>query len=191
MARRIVAPARVRKVALVLAIVLALLQIGLFVSAWRLGVLLDPGNDRRAALGFVVLGTVLTLQAMALVGIAWTLVAWSRTSLTIEDDELLLEHPWREWRGGGNDVRYAWLQRGWLTIELEGQWRRWYVHAGAEPAAVRDFRDRLSPGAWLEGTDLRRHLVRTVLPILLVGVGAGGLVLVTVLELLNRALRVP
>jgi hypothetical protein len=191
MARRIVAPARVRKASLVGAIVLALLQIGLFASAWRLGVLLDPGTDRRAALGFVVFGTVLTLQAMAIVGIAWTLVAWSRTSLALEDNELLLEHPWREWRGGWNDVRHAWLQRGWLTIELEGQWRRWYVHAGAEPDAVRGVRDRLSPGAWLEGADLRRHLVRTVLPILLVGVGAVGLVVVTVLELLNRALRMP
>ena len=105
-----------------------------------------------------MLGTALTLQAMAIVGMAWVLVAWSRTTLTIEDD---------------------------------GQWRRWYVHAGAHDEAVRDFRARLSPGAWLEGADRTRHLLRTVLPLLLVAVGAGGLVLVTVLELLNRALRLP
>ena len=80
-------PQPFRQASLVAAIVLALLEIGLFASAWRLGALLDPGNDRRAALGFVVLGTALTLQAMAIVGVAWTLVAWSRTTLTIDDDE--------------------------------------------------------------------------------------------------------
>jgi hypothetical protein len=191
MARRVAAPARVRQGALLAAIVLAILEIGLFASAWRLGVLLDPGSDRRAALGFVVLGTALTLQAMAMVGIAWTLVAWARTSLTIEDEELELEHPWREWRGQWGDVHHAWLQRGWLTIELDGQWRRWHVHAGAGSEAIDDLRARLPAGAWLEGAELKRHLARTVLPVLLVAVGVGGLVLVTVMELLNRALRLP
>ena len=191
MSQRVAASAQVRQASLVAAILLAILEIGLFASAWRLGILLDPGSDRRAALGFVVLGTALTLQAMAIVGMAWALVAWSRTTLTIEDDELALEHPWREWRGGWHDVRHAWMQRRWLVVELDGQWRRWYVHAGAHDEAVRDFRARLSPDAWLEGADRTRHLLRTVLPLLLVAVGAGGLVLVTVLELLNRALRLP
>src|SRR5262245_42156001 len=158
MSRRLEASARVRQVSLVAAIVLALLEIGVFVSAWRLGVLLDPGHERRVALGFVILGTAMTLQAMAIVGVAWTLVAWSRTTLTIEEDELALEHPWREWRGGWNDVDHAWMQRHWLTVQLDGQWRRWYVHAGSDPAGiVHELRARLPPGAWLEGIALRRH----------------------------------
>jgi hypothetical protein len=189
MSRRVVAPEKIRQASLAAAILLALLEIGLVASAWRLGALLDPGNDRRAALGFVALGTALTLQAMAVVGIAWTLVAWSRTTLRIDDEELVLEHPWREWRGVWHQIHCAWMHRGWLVVELEGQWRRWYVHAGADPEAVQDFRERLPAGAWLEGATLRRHLARTVLPLLLAGVGIGGLVLITVLELLNRALR--
>jgi hypothetical protein len=191
MSHRVEASATVRRASLIAAIVLALLEIGVFASAWRLGVLLDPGNDRRAALGFVVLGTALTLQAMAIVGVAWTLMAWSRTTLTIDDDGLLLEHPWREWRGGWHEVGHAWMQRRWLVVQLDGQWRRWYVHAGAASGAIQDFRARLPPNAWLEGTDLRRHLARTVLPVLLVGVGFGGLALVIVLDFLNRALTSP
>jgi hypothetical protein len=191
MSHRVEASATVRRASLIAAIVLAVLEIGVFASAWRLGVLLDPGDDRRAALGFVMLGTALTVQAMAIVGVAWTLMAWSRTTLTIDDDELVLEHPWREWRGGSHEVRHAWMQRRWLVVQLDGQWRRWYVHAGAASAAIQAFRARLPPHAWLEGSDLRRHLVRTVLPFFLAGVGVGGLALVIVLELLNRALRSP
>jgi hypothetical protein len=191
MSHRIEASATVRRASLTAAIVLAVLEIGVFASAWRLGVLLDPGDDRRAALGFVILGTALTMQAMAVVGVGWTLMAWSRTTLTLDDDELALEHPWREWRGGWHEVRHAWMKRRWLVLQLDGQWRRWYVHAGAAAAAIQAFRARLPPDAWLEGNDLRRHLARTVLPFFLAGVGVGGLALVIVLALLNRALRSP
>ena len=186
---RIAAPDRIRRIAFIAAIGLAILETGLFASAWRLGLLLDPGNDRRAALGFVALGSALTLQAMVVVGLAWALMAWSRTSLTLDDEEIALEHPWREWRGGWSDVRSAWLRRGWMTIELEGQWRRWYVHTGVDPATVREFRERLQEGAWLEGAALKQHLLRTIVPLLLVAIGAGGLVIVSVLALLNRALH--
>ena len=191
MSHRVEASATVRRASLIAAIVLAVLEIGVFASAWRLGVLLDPGDDRRAALGFVMLGTALTVQAMAVVGVAWTLMAWSRSTLTIDDDELVLEHPWREWRGGWHEVRHAWMQRRWLVVQLDGQWRRWYVYAGAASAAIQAFRARLPAEAWLEGSDLRRHLARTVLPFVLAGVGVAGLALVIVLELLNRALRSP
>ena len=191
MSHRVEASATVRRASLIASIVLAVLEIGVFASAWRLGVLLDPGDDRRAALGFVMLGTALTVQAMAVVGVAWTLMAWSRSTLTIDGDELVLEHPWREWRGGCDEVRHAWLQRRWLVVQLDGQWRRWYVYAGTASAAIQAFRARLPPEAWLEGSDLRRHLARTVLPFVLAGVGVAGLALVIVLELLNRALRSP
>ena len=136
------APTRTRQTALIIAIVLATLEIGLFAGAWRLGALLDPGNDRRAALGFIVLGTALTLQAMVIVGVAWTLVAWSRTTLTVDDGSLALEHPWREWRGGWHEIRSAWVQRGWLTIEIEDQWRRWY-----SPCRYQTGRHRSLPGS--------------------------------------------
>ena len=189
MTRRIVAPTWVRQAALAAAILLALLEIGLFASAWRLGVLLDPGNDHRAALGFVALGTALTLQAMAIVGIAWTAVALSRTSLTIEPEEVALDHPWREWHGRWSEVRYAWAQRRWLVLHVEGQWRRWYVYTGGDTDVINAVRALVLPEAWLEGANLRRHLAQTVLPLLLAGVGIGGLVLVSVLELLKRALR--
>jgi hypothetical protein len=189
MSRRVVAPERIRRIALIAAIGLAMLELALFASAWRLGMLLDPGTDRRAAIGFVALGTALTLQAMVIVGIAWALVAWSRTSLTLDDEGIALEHPWREWRGGWSDVRSAWVQRGWMTIELEGQWRRWYVHTSAEPTTTHEFRKRLPKGAWLEGAELKQHLLRTIVPMLLVAVGVGGLVMVSVLALLDRALH--
>jgi len=189
MTGHVVAPPRVRQAALVTAIVLALLEIGLFASAWRLGVLLDPGSDRRAALAFVALGTALTLQAMAVVGVAWMMVAWSRTALTIEPEEAVLDHPWRTWQGRWSEVRYAWLQRRWLVLQIDDQWRRWYVHTGGDVDVINAVRARLPPDAWLEGADLRRHLARTVLPLLLAGVGAGGLTLIGVLELLKRALR--
>jgi hypothetical protein len=189
-ANRIQASATFRRFALGVALLLAVLETGAFFFAWRLGSLLDPGADHRAALAFVALGSALTLQAMAVVGIAWTLVAWSRTSLTYDQDELSLEHPWREWRGGWSDVQHAWSQRGWLVVELHGQWRRWYVHTGGAGAhAISIVREHLPPGSWLQDSALRMHLVRTVLPLLLAAVGAGGLVLLLVLQALDRALR--
>src|SRR4029450_7255794 len=124
MSHRVEASATVRRASLIAAIVLAVLEIGVFASAWRLGVLLDPGDDRRAAPGLVMRGTALTVQAMAVGGVAWTLMAWSRSTLTIDDDELVLEHPWREWRGGWHEVRHAWMARRWLCEGLARQWRR-------------------------------------------------------------------
>ncbi len=190
MATRIQASPAFRRFALMAALVLPLLETGVFVFAWRLGLLLEPGADRRAALAFVALGSALTLQAMAVVGIAWTLMAWSRTTLAHEGDELSLEHPWREWRGRWSDVRHAWSHRGWLVLELHDHWRRWYVHtSGVDAEAVSDVRDQLPPGAWLQDAALRAHLARTVLPTLLAAVGAGGLVLILVLRALDRVLR--
>jgi hypothetical protein len=192
MTNRVQASATFRRVALAAALVLALLEAGVFVFAWRLGVLLDPGADRRTALAFVAFGSALTLQAMAVVGIAWTLVAWSRTTLACDDDELALEHPWREWRGRWHDVRHAWSQRGWLVLELHDHWRRWYVHTGKDDAqVVSTVREHLLSGSWLQDRALRMHLARTVLPLFLGAIGAGGLVLLLVLQALHRALRAP
>lgn len=165
----------------------AMLEVGLFTALWRLGTLADPGGDRRAALLFVVLGSAMTLQAMAVVGLAWVVVAMSRTTLEVDVTGLTLEHPWRRWHGAGSDVQHAWLHNQWLVLEVRGQWRRWYVRAGADPGeALAGVRASLPAGAWLEGSARLMHLARTALPLALAAVGAGGFALLWVLSLLGR-----
>jgi hypothetical protein len=88
------APPSFQRAALGVAIGLAIAEVVLFVSVWRLGVLIDPGANGSAAQAFVLLGTGLTLQAMIVVGVAWTIVALSRTELEWSD-HVRLEHPWR------------------------------------------------------------------------------------------------
>ncbi len=183
------APAFRRNV-LWLALALAAAETALFMMVWRLGLLLDPGADRRAALHFVLLGSALTLQAMGVVAAAWTLVAVSRTTLELDEDRLVLEHPWRRWSGGYSAVRHAWLRGGWLTIEIAGAMRRWYVRAPADSGpAVDALRAALAPGAWLEGPQLTRHVLSRVLPLMLGAIGLGGLALVLLLRHMQQALR--
>lgn len=178
-----------RRNVLLAALGVALLEVGLFVLLWRLGTLEDPGGDRRAALLFVVLGSAVTLQAMAVVGLAWVAVAMSRTSLQADTTGLTLEHPWRRWRGAGADVRHAWLHNQWLVLKVRGQWRRWYVRAGADAGeTLARVRASLPPGAWLEGSAKLRHLARTTLPPALAAAGAGVFLLLWALRLLE-ALR--
>ena len=75
---RIAAPHTFRRFALQIALGLALAESGLFFFVWRLGVLVEPAADRQPALAFILLGSVLTLQAMVVVGIAWAVVALVR-----------------------------------------------------------------------------------------------------------------
>ena len=186
---RFAAPVAFRRFALLLALILALAQCALFGFLWRLGVLVEPTGNPRAALGFVVLGSALTLQAMAVVGVAWTVVAMSRTTAEGDDESLTLEHPWRRWHGGWPAVRHAWQHNGWLTVEVDGQWRRWYIRlAPTDDHTLVALRERLAAGAWLEGPALRAHYLRSVLSILLAAVGLGGLLLVIVLRYLNRTM---
>ena len=96
---RIAAPHAFRRFALQVALGLALAESALFFFVWRLGVLVEPAAGRQPALAFVLLGSVLTLQAMVVVGIAWAVVAISRTTVDADETGLTLEHPWRRWHG--------------------------------------------------------------------------------------------
>jgi hypothetical protein len=121
--------------------------------------------------------------------VAWTVVAISRTTAEGDDESLTLEHPWRRWHGGWPAVHHAWRQNGWLTFEVDGQWRRWYIRlAPADARTLAALRERLPARAWLEGSALRSHYVRSALPILLAAVGLGGLLLVVVLQFLNSTM---
>ena len=161
-------------------------EIALFALLWRIGTLGDPGHDQRAALAFVALGTAVTLQAMAVVGVLWVMVAMAWTTLRADIVGWSLEHPWRCWHGSPGEVTRAWRQAGWLVVELDGHWRRWYVRAGPGADATVDvLRGQLSGGAWLSARAARAHLTRTVLPIMLAAIGIGGLALVWMLRTLD------
>src|SRR5262245_53291673 len=189
---RIAAPQTFRRLALQIALALALAEFGLFFFMSRLGALVEPAASREAALAFIMLGSALTLQAMVVIGLAWTLVAVSRTTVDADDIGLTLEHPWRRWHGDWWTVRYAWLRGGWLTFELSGQWRRWYVRIAPEDAgSIGRLRQHLPDGTWLEGAALRAHYLRSVLPILLGATGVGGLLLVLALYFLKRSASWP
>jgi hypothetical protein len=174
------APPAFRRGVLTVATVLAIAEVGLFAAVWRVGILADPGADARAVRAFVLAGTLLTLQAMAAIGIAWTIVALSRTELEW-DDHVRLEHPWRQWSGDWPDVRRVWWRNGWLAIEIHGEWRRWYVRVpDASAEGITDLRSMLSPGVWLDGAELRSHYLRRVVPIFLAAIGIGGLLVLAI-----------
>ena len=126
-----------RRGVLVVALVLVVLEIGLFAVLWRLGVLIDPGADSGAAATFVALGTVLTLQAMAVVGVVWLMVALAWTTLRSDIVGWSLDHPWRSWHGSPADVASVKRNGGWLVVKVHGHRRRWYVRiSAADPAEV-------------------------------------------------------
>jgi hypothetical protein len=176
-----------RRNVLLAALGVAAIEVALFAVLWRLGTLADPGGDRRAALLFVVLGSAMTLQAMAVVGLAWVVVAMSRTTLLADVTGLTLEHPWRRWHGAGADVQHAWLHNQWLVLEVRGQWRRWYVRAGRDAGeALAHIRSTLPPEAWLDGAARLMHLARTTLPQALAAAGLGGFALLWVMSLLEE-----
>ena len=165
----------------------ALVEMGLFLVLWRLGTLVDPGADRRAALMFVAMGSAVTLQAMGVVGVAWVVVAVSRTTLLADITGVSLEHPWRRWRGAWTDVRRAWQHNGWLVLQVRGQWRRWYVRAAADAPALALVRAQLRAGVWLEGPAKHKYLARTTLPLVLGLTAAGVVLLLLVLRRLGSA----
>lgn len=142
-----------RRGVLIASLALVVLEAGLFVMLWRVGSLVDPGADREAALLFVALGSVVTLQAMAVVGVAWVIVAVSRTVLRQDVTGVSIEHPWRRWHGQWPDLTHAWTQNGWLVLRVRGQWRRWYVRVGNEQAdSLARVRAELGAGVWRGGT---------------------------------------
>jgi hypothetical protein len=185
MPRSLSAPPGFRRLALAVATALAIVEAGLFAAASRIGALADPGANPHAVKAFVLLGTAFTLQAMAAIGIAWTVVALSRTELEW-DDHVRLEHPWRQWSGDWPDLQRVWWRNGWLAIEIEGQWRRWYVRVPDVSAdAVTALKDRLPPGVWLAGAELRAYYLRSIVPMLLAAIGVGGLAVVVLMAYLR------
>ena len=181
-----------RRGVLLASLLVVLLEIGLFVFLWRLGTFVDPGGDRRAAAAFVALGTAVTLQAMAVVGVLWVLVAMAWTTLRSDVMGWALEHPWRSWQGRPTEVARAWRQGGWLVLELRGHRRRWYVRAGRDQEATTDaLRRQLSDDAWLTRAEARAHLARTVLPLVLAAAGLGGLALLWALRALDGLMHRP
>ena len=186
------ATAAFRRGILLAALLVLLLEGAVFAFLWRLGLFVDPGSDPRAAAAFVALGTAVTLQAMAVVGVLWVLVAMAWTTLRSDVVGWALEHPWRSWQGRPTEVARAWRQGGWLVLELRGHWRRWYVRAGPDQDATADaLRRQLSDDAWLTRADLRAHLARTVLPAVLAGAGLGGLALLWALRALEGLMHRP
>ena len=126
-----------RRGVLIAALAAVALEMGLFAVLWRIGVLIDPGADPRAAATFVTLGTVLTLQAMAVVGVVWVMVALACTTLRSDSVGWSLDHPWRRWQGSPREVAQVKRKDGWLVVTLRGHRRRWYVRvSAADPAAV-------------------------------------------------------
>jgi hypothetical protein len=185
MTRSLSAPPAFRRVALAFATALAAVEVGLFAAVCRMGVLADPGANPHAARAFVLFGTMLTLQAMAVIGIAWTVVALSRTELAW-DDHLRLEHPWREWFGDWADLQRVWWRNGWLAVEVRGEWRRWYVRVpDASGDDVTVLRSMLPPGVWLDGAELRAYYLRRVVPTLLAAIGVGGLLILAMMTYLR------
>ena len=172
------APESFKRIVLLGAMAAAVVEGLLFLVLRHLGTLSPPAGHHAAVIAYVLLGTVMTLQAMGVIGVAWVLVALSRTTLRADITGVSLEHPWRQWHGQWNDVTRAWHHRGWLTLEISGSFRRWYVRAGAADAATLDRIERALPDAWLDAAAARRHVLRTTLPFLL---GAAGLAAVTLL----------
>ncbi len=167
---------------LVLAALLVGLALALGAFLWRLSTLFPADGDQHAAAMFLLLGTLMTLQGMVIVGLAWLIVAVSRVVLRHDAAGLTLEHPWRRWHGEPDAVRQAWQHGPWLVLEIDGEWRRWYVWVKEQHAALAQFRGVLPAGAWLEGTGKRRYLARTMLPPVLVAIGAAGLLAVWLLS---------
>lgn len=177
MTHRLEASAAFQRLALAFAIGLIVCEFAIFFLAWNLGMFVDPGADRRTAALLVLLGTVLTLQAMGVVGIGWLVVAVSRTTLDFGPEGLALEHPWRRWHGSWQDVSSAWHRRGWLSIYTARRLRGWHVRAADSEPLVAEFRKHLRPGSWLEGSELRAHLVKRIMPLWLAAAAFGLLVL--------------
>jgi hypothetical protein len=175
-----------RRGVLVVAFVVIALEAALFALLWRVGMFIDPGADRGAAAAFVALGTAVTLQAMAVVGVLWVMVAMAWTTLRSDAVGWSLDHPWRNWHGAPREVARAWHQGGWLVLEIDGQRRRWYVRANRHAHdTVSALRGELHDGAWLDGPAVRAYLMRSVVPIVLGAAVLGGLALMWMMRTLD------
>jgi hypothetical protein len=179
MSIRLEAPPGFRRVTLITALLLVGLELGVFWFAARLTMLLSTQRATGAELGaFIAFWSLLTLQAMAVVGFAWTLVALSRTILEAGDHGLTIAHPWRRWSGTWADVAEAYLSRDWLHVRGRGRWRTWHVRlGGSDEPSLAVVRSRVPAQAWLTREQARGLMMKRLLPPVLVGaaVGAGAI----------------
>jgi hypothetical protein len=179
MAISLKAPDGFRRITLIVALLLVGLELGVFWFAARLTMLLAPRTAADAELGaFVVFWSLLTLQAMTVVGFAWTLVALSRTTLEGDAQVLSLAHPWRRWSGVWADVAEAYVSREWLHIRVRGRWRSWHVkHDVSQAGALEALRSHVPRDAWLTREQARGLMMKRLLPPVLIGgaVGAGAI----------------
>ena len=175
-----------RRGVLIASLGVAVVEIGLFVMLWRIGSLVDPGADRRAALAVCRAGFGGDATGDGRCG---RRVGGRRDVAHGVARRMSRESP-SSIRGGagtasGPTSAHAWQQKGWLVLQVRGHWRRWYVRVGGEQSDARARARRITAGAWLEGSSQAPHLARTTLPIVLATTGVAGLILLWALSALD------
>jgi hypothetical protein len=188
------APAGFRRLILITALLLVGLEFAVFWFAARLTMLLRPESVRGAELGaFIGFWSLLTLQAMAVAGFAWTLVALSRTVLESDGARVALSHPWRRWTGSWTDIVEAYASREWLHVRVRGRWRTWHVKlsGGETAAAVEQLRVHVPADAWLSPEQARGLLMKRLLPPVLVGAAVGAGAIFVLRQWVDRVIGAP
>jgi len=186
-------PRAVQRATLVGALTLVAIQFLLGWAALRVWAMAPEPATRDELALFVAFGTVLTLQGMLVLGLAWVLAATGRTELTatatgavpdpggtnVDPRGVLLhvQHPWREWIGPAAAVDEAWLDRGWLHLRPNGYWRTWHVRVRTgDRAHAERLASVLPRGVWLTPAQGRmRVLRRLLLPLLVAALGGVAL----------------
>jgi hypothetical protein len=134
------------------------------------------GAEKNLLAVFVVFWTVLTLQAMAAVGLGWMLVAIGRTRISVGAARIQLEHPWRSWQGTGPEIVELYTSRGWLHLRTHGTLRTWHLRGGDRDAALVSALEAIvPPDAQLSASDARRLMVARTLGPWLIALALGTL----------------
>lgn len=185
------APASFRRATLAVAAVVVVIELTLFWIASHLVPFstVDGAAHKNLLAVFVVFWTLLTLQAMGAVGLAWMLVALGRTRITVGEGRIRLEHPWRSWRGTGPEVVELYTSRGWLHLRTHRTLRTWHLRGGGRDTALRSALEAVvPPEAQLSARDARRLMIaRTTGPWLIAL--AGGILGFSMLQRWLESLR--
>jgi hypothetical protein len=174
---RLAAPLGFQRFTLIAALVLIGLECAAFWTAARLTALLRPPSASPAILAtFVLFWTLMTAQAMVVVGYAWTLVALARTTIDFNDRSVELEHPWRAWKGLWGSVAEVYVSSRWLHVRPKGAWRTWHVRLDDSDATGQLLRqiEEYATTAWLDDRAGRLLLLKRLVPALVAGVAIGG-----------------
>jgi hypothetical protein len=171
------APASFRRATLAVAAVVIALELAFFWIASRLVPFsMVEGADKNLLAVFVVFWTLLTVQAMAAVGLGWMLVAIGRTRISVGEGRIRLEHPWRSWQGTGGEVVELYTSRGWLHLRTHRKLRTWHLRGGDRNAAlVAALAATVPPGAQLSARDARRVTIARTLGPWLIALALGVL----------------